>query len=329
MKAYIGKEYVQLYLDYLTHCGADVEHSQWMRNHKDKVNSGETVPFFLIRELRLEFKDITDNPMFPFELGYHLGENLRTYLDYSLKSCSNVEEIAELSTTYHFMRSNIITPKYKVIDNQIEFEIFNEFEDNEFWVPLLFSTAALTYRFFCMLFGENHGHLFSLSVSDSKPAHFGDIEDKIPFAIRFNSLRNCIYMDSSCLQLSNPAEDPGLKTLLLQSLKQQSDQRQASKSYRYRIREIMETEAPNYPNQEQVAERLNLSKRTLARKLQSENSSFTKLLDEVRMEQAERYLAQGLTISEISNRLGYESSASFINLFKKHTGRTPTEYRKE
>ena len=46
MKAYIGKEYVQLYLDYLTHCGADVEHSQWMKNHKDKVNSGETVPFF-------------------------------------------------------------------------------------------------------------------------------------------------------------------------------------------------------------------------------------------------------------------------------------------
>ena len=33
-------------------------------------------------------------------------------------------------------------------------------------------------------------------------------------------------------------------------------------------------------------------------------------------------------ISEISNEIGYENALYFSRLFRKHTGMTPTEYRK-
>ncbi len=47
-----------------------------------------------------------------------------------------------------------------------------------------------------------------------------------------------------------------------------------------------------------------------------------------KMERAKQILAEtGLTVNEISYRLGYQNMESFIRMFKKSTGMTPTEYR--
>lgn len=77
-----------------------------------------------------------------------------------------------------------------------------------------------------------------------------------------------------------------------------------------------------------MASVLHLSRRTLARRLQSENTTYLNILNEVRIEESVRYLERGMRVNEIASQLGYESTASFINLFKKKTGKTPSEYRK-
>ena len=47
-----------------------------------------------------------------------------------------------------------------------------------------------------------------------------------------------------------------------------------------------------------------------------------------KMEKAKQILAEtGLTVDEISYRLGYKNMESFIRMFKKIVGMTPTEYR--
>ncbi|WP_420869631.1 helix-turn-helix domain-containing protein [Cohnella ginsengisoli] len=45
------------------------------------------------------------------------------------------------------------------------------------------------------------------------------------------------------------------------------------------------------------------------------------------MEKAKAMLADGLQVQEIAASLGYEDRPYFSELFKKHTGLTPTEYR--
>ena len=50
---------------------------------------------------------------------------------------------------------------------------------------------------------------------------------------------------------------------------------------------------------------------------------------QLRMEEAERLLAKtSYTVTEIALRCGYENLFYFCNAFKKHSGMTPTEYRK-
>ncbi|GGA04201.1 hypothetical protein GCM10008018_57670 [Paenibacillus marchantiophytorum] len=46
-----------------------------------------------------------------------------------------------------------------------------------------------------------------------------------------------------------------------------------------------------------------------------------------RMEQAKIMLAQGKQVQEIAQALGYEDRPHFSELFKKHTGRTPSEFK--
>jgi len=79
---------------------------------------------------------------------------------------------------------------------------------------------------------------------------------------------------------------------------------------------------------EMVAAELHMSQRSLQRKLVAECTAYRKLVDAVRQELAESYLAEGyFTLTEISYLLGFSSQAAFSRAFKRWTGVTPQEFR--
>jgi AraC-like DNA-binding protein len=47
-----------------------------------------------------------------------------------------------------------------------------------------------------------------------------------------------------------------------------------------------------------------------------------------RVENAKQYLEQGDIISEVCNKVGFDSASSFTGLFKKYCNVTPSEYRR-
>jgi AraC-like DNA-binding protein len=80
----------------------------------------------------------------------------------------------------------------------------------------------------------------------------------------------------------------------------------------------------------QVAEWLHMSRRTLQRKLRDEGTSYTRELDGVRRELAERFIRdRSLTLSEITYLLGFAEISSFSRAFKRWTGKAPSVYRQE
>lgn len=83
------------------------------------------------------------------------------------------------------------------------------------------------------------------------------------------------------------------------------------------------------PRKESVAERLGMNIRTLHRHLADEGQSWQKLLDEIRLDQAKQLLRttdQAQTC--IADALGYSDIRSFQRSFKRHTGQTPGQFRK-
>lgn len=76
-----------------------------------------------------------------------------------------------------------------------------------------------------------------------------------------------------------------------------------------------------------VACDLNMSSRTLQRKLLAENTSYQAILDSVRKELVNKYLEENVSLVEISFLLGFESQSAFNKFFRKHFGQKPMKYK--
>jgi AraC-like DNA-binding protein len=83
-----------------------------------------------------------------------------------------------------------------------------------------------------------------------------------------------------------------------------------------------------HPTRERVAKRLNISARTLQRRLNDWGVTFEELIDEYRRDRALRLLMRAdHSILEIAYSLGYSDPAHFTRAFKRWTGVSPRIYR--
>jgi AraC-like DNA-binding protein len=77
-----------------------------------------------------------------------------------------------------------------------------------------------------------------------------------------------------------------------------------------------------------IARRLGVGQRTFARRLSSEGLTFSNVLESLRSDLAERYLADDdLSISQIAWLLSYQEVSALTHAFKRWTGKTPREAR--
>lgn len=147
-----------------------------------------------------------------------------------------------------------------------------------------------------------------------------------------------LVFDADCYRLTVPLAwnglpliqpDPAMRALMdrlaeKQMLELRRGEDAVSPARRLLARQLSQGEA----TLERLAAELHVSPRTLQRKLQDHDLSFSQLLDEVRRELAERYLADpGFDLTDLAFLLGYSEHSAFTRAFKRWTGRSPAEYR--
>jgi AraC-like DNA-binding protein len=99
------------------------------------------------------------------------------------------------------------------------------------------------------------------------------------------------------------------------------------------LRASVENEiAPLLPHRKaqasEIARKLGMSQRTLARHLAAEGLSFTVILDEMKFDLAKQHLMEAdLPITTIAWLLGYQEVSAFTHAFKRWTGKTPKQAR--
>jgi AraC-like DNA-binding protein len=126
--------------------------------------------------------------------------------------------------------------------------------------------------------------------------------------------------------------DPYLNELLIKYCEEARSHRDAGRGT---LRVSLENAiAPLLPHgkarADEVAGRLGLSPRTLARRLASEGLTFDGILSELRADLAKRYLRDdALAISQIAWLVGYKEVSAFTHAFKRWTGKTPREARSQ
>lgn len=95
------------------------------------------------------------------------------------------------------------------------------------------------------------------------------------------------------------------------------------------IRFLLRRELETPPSVEDIARRLNLSPRTLNRKLGELDCNYRQLLREVRFETAAELLqGRDLPIAIVAQRSGFNDASNFVKAFKEWAGVTPHRYRR-
>ena len=84
-----------------------------------------------------------------------------------------------------------------------------------------------------------------------------------------------------------------------------------------------------YPSARFSAELINVSERTLARRLTDCGLTYGMLIDEVRFAEAKKLLqAPGARIEDVAISVGFNDQSNFTRMFRRIGGLTPTEFRK-
>jgi AraC-like DNA-binding protein len=146
---------------------------------------------------------------------------------------------------------------------------------------------------------------------------FGARQDRITFPA---TVRSMAILDA----------DPYLNALLLEYCEEiLSRRRIRSSHWRASVENVI---APLLPHGEAhldgIAQKLGVSRRTLARRLAAENVCFGDVLSELRSELARKYLTEpGMQIAEIAWLLGYKDTSAFSHAFKQWSGAAPSKQR--
>jgi AraC-like DNA-binding protein len=144
----------------------------------------------------------------------------------------------------------------------------------------------------------------------------------------FACAQNRISFSRHLLDLPLPRANPHNAQLCELQCQALLAKRQVRSGLAGQIRDRLLSTPGRLPDMELIANELNLSSRTLRRRLEDQGSSFRQLQEEVRQALAEELLAiASLSQEEIAERLGYSEVSNFLHAFKRWKGQTPGQYR--
>ncbi|WP_285033795.1 AraC family transcriptional regulator [Mycolicibacterium sp. lyk4-40-TYG-92] len=142
----------------------------------------------------------------------------------------------------------------------------------------------------------------------------------------FDDAETSVTIESGLLNIPLPQASSHTAKLTEQQCRMLLEQREARTGRAGLVRDLLLADPAKPPSLAQVADRLSCSTRTLRRQLEAEGTSFRKLLDEVRHHLGTELLQSGMTVEQVSNRLGYTDVSNFSHAFHRWNGSSPRAY---
>ncbi len=168
------------------------------------------------------------------------------------------------------------------------------------------------------------------SVVLSHPA-LGDVKPYGQLAgcpVEFSGGFNGIRFHDGVLDMRLSTHDPDLVAHLEALGMTQLDAQDSTRlSLKEQVERMMTAALPQrFLSADEVAGKMGMSRRTLARRLAEDGLTFRQLSNALRFDLAQAHLRDGRGVAETAFLVGYSDQATFSAAFRQQMGRSPTEY---
>ncbi|HEX7663579.1 MAG TPA: helix-turn-helix domain-containing protein, partial [Polyangiaceae bacterium] len=161
------------------------------------------------------------------------------------------------------------------------------------------------------------------------PRRTGEHEAFFRAPVNFSADENALVFDASTMDLPLVTADAALHTALLQRSEAILNALPSSDRFvrNVRVAVIKSLQSGKGTALEHLAADLEMSERTLQRRLAENATTLSELVDSVRHELALSYLADDISAMEVAYLLGFSEAAAFQRAFKRWTGTSLKEFR--
>jgi AraC-like DNA-binding protein len=266
----------------------------------------------------------TGNPAFGIKVANHYKHTTFHALGYGTSASSTLKEAFERVRRY-----------CHVVSDAVDYQFFRRGSEYHFVIEPAVDIAVeaidalvSTYLRMCRsLIGSQYSPLL-IELRRARPAVIDDYERLWRAPLRFGAEQNRLIFDADSIER---VLDTGNPELARQSdaISSQYLARIERHNIVARVREVLTQRLQgSEPSQEEVAEVLNVSARTLQRKLGDGGTTFKEILDETRHAMALACLSSPQhSVNEITYLLGFSCSSSFTRAFRRWTGLSPSDWR--
>ena len=191
-----------------------------------------------------------------------------------------------------------------------------------------FEFDLMTILSFCRWVTNRDLRPLALELRFPPPADPQPYQDAFKCPLRFNAAVNGLLFAADDVIASLPTAHPLLAEVherLASEHLQRLDHAQTSSRTRAAIVRCL---PGGEPRRTEIASALEMSERTLQRRLEAEGTTFQRLLDDTRRELAQQYLGQiDLSLADACYLLGFGEQSSFFRASKRWFGTSPRHHR--
>jgi AraC-like DNA-binding protein len=188
---------------------------------------------------------------------------------------------------------------------------------------------AMWMRFSGWLIGQ-HIDITSATCAGPRPEFMAGIRHFFPCPVEYQQEVNSVTFSARHLDAELIRNEEDLNAFLkLAPYYMVIEPLASTLSVTHRIREILGDDfRQEMPTFEELTSLLNMSARTLRRRLEKEGTSYQRIKDNARRDAAISMLSRDrLTVSKVAEQVGFSDPSAFHRSFKKWTGQSPGSYR--
>ena len=277
-------------------------------------------------QLVINAQNLTGDPALGLKLGLRLNLSAHAVLGQAFMTCADLAEAMELLIKYHHLLASALHLELETIDEQCILTLINPADVTviEFGYELVYGALVNTLRGLL-----NRPDLtLRMEVPYPEPAHSAAYYEVLGPDVHFDCVRGRILFHRDILHTPLPSSNPVLLNLYEAECARLLADLEGEDSVAEQTLRLLRKLEGQYPQMPQIAKMLNLSPRTYRRRLDEEQQSFQKLLDQVRGEHATRYLQNTrMPLSSIAYMVGFSDASNFRRAYIKWTGRSPKAVR--